>query len=133
MSVSGIDELKAALDELPRSTGKAVAKCILLKRGQTIAERARERVRVRSGRARRNIRVTLLKGAGQASKTAVMIGTRLFYARFLEFGTVHQPPHPFLRPALDETRQQVLDGIKGDLWAEIKRAAERLSRKKAKG
>jgi len=34
------------------------------------------------------------------------------HAHLLEFGTVKMSPHPFLRPAWDETRPQVLEMIK---------------------
>lgn len=131
ITVTGIEELKAAINALPQATGKAVIRRILKKHAQTIAARARQLVPVKSGRLARSLRVTIVPGE-TASEIAAFVGTRVFYGRFQEFGTQHQPPHAFLRPALDETKQQVLDGIRADLWAEIKKAVERLSRKQAK-
>jgi len=49
-----------------------------------------------------------------------------------EFGTVHNGPHPFLRPAWDAEKDKVLAGLKDDLWAEIEKAAKRIARKAAK-
>ncbi len=34
-----------------------------------------------------------------------------YYGRFLEMGTVYEPAEPFLRPALDETKNDVVDTI----------------------
>lgn len=49
-----------------------------------------------------------------------------------EFGTVDHAAQPFMRPAWDETRDQVLDGVKEHLGVEITKAARRAARKAAK-
>lgn len=36
-----------------------------------------------------------------------------------EFGSVHNPPQPYLRPAFDQTRQQSLELFAGELSAEL--------------
>lgn len=33
------------------------------------------------------------------------------YAKFQEFGTVHNPAHPFLRPAAMESQREVVEAI----------------------
>ena len=53
-------------------------------------------------------------------------------AHLQEFGTKDQPPQPFMRPAWDAEKRGVLEGIKDDLWAEIKKAAARLAKKALK-
>jgi HK97 gp10 family phage protein len=54
-------------------------------------------------------------------------------AHLQEFGTKHAPAQPFMRPAWDAEKREVLEGIKDDLWAEIKKAVVRLARRAAKG
>ena len=49
-----------------------------------------------------------------------------------EFGTVNQPPQPFMRPAWDGGKDALLDGIADDLWAEISKAAARQAKKAAR-
>jgi HK97 gp10 family phage protein len=49
-----------------------------------------------------------------------------------EFGTYNQPAQPFLRPAWDETKDQVLDIVKTELASEIDKAAKRAAKKAAK-
>ena len=50
----------------------------------------------------------------------------LFYARFLEFGTSHQPAYPFLRPAWDELKGALPELIRADLAAAIDKTLARL-------
>lgn len=50
----------------------------------------------------------------------------LFYARFLEFGTSHQPAYPFLRPAFEENKEAVLPVIRDALSAAIDKTIARL-------
>lgn len=79
--------------------------------------------------------------AGQAARAAnrgsggsveVYVGPgRHPQAVFQEFGTSKHPPQPFMRPAWDATKQQVVDSIKAALGDEIMKAARRLAKKRA--
>jgi HK97 gp10 family phage protein len=58
--------------------------------------------------------------------TAVYIGPsrgKGFYGHMVEFGTSHSAPHPFMRPALDNTRDDVKRAMGNSLWIDIKKAA----------
>lgn len=57
---------------------------------------------------------------------------RLHVDLWQEFGTKFAPPHPYMRPAVDRLRGQVFQNIGRDMWAEIKKSAERLAKKRAK-
>ena len=52
-----------------------------------------------------------------------------FYAQFLEFGTSKFAARPFLRPAWDATKDQVLADFSGLLWKAIDRRAKRVTKK----
>lgn len=56
----------------------------------------------------------------------------LAYASLVEFGTVKNPPKPFMRPAWDSNKRQALDIIRRELGNEIIMAAKRLARSKSK-
>lgn len=58
------------------------------------------------------------------NRAAVIIGTNVEYARFIEEGTSRMAAQPFLQPALDETKTAAL--------AEVKRALKILVTKAAK-
>jgi HK97 gp10 family phage protein len=64
---------------------------------QEMAKRMRERVRVRSRKLRNSIRVSMAYDGLSAE-----VGPRLWRAHFEEFGTVHSPANPFVRPAFDQ-------------------------------
>lgn len=49
-----------------------------------------------------------------------------------EFGSVKQQPQPYMRPAFDSEAQNVLNGIKGELTAEIDKAVQRARRRALK-
>jgi len=53
------------------------------------------------------------------------------YSHMVEFGTENMAAQPYLRPAWDALKQQVLDGIAADIKAEIDKAVARVARKRA--
>ena len=71
---------------------------------EIVVAKAKERVPVRSGRLRDAIH-TEFKGSGDWN---VVAGDReVFYGHMIEFGTTRAPAHPFLIPALEESRADI--------------------------
>jgi HK97 gp10 family phage protein len=68
-------------------------------------------------------------GAGRRAVVQVGPTHRAFYGLFQEFGTAHNPPHPFMRPAWDEVGPQIPGMIRDDLTQEIEKARKRLAKK----
>jgi HK97 gp10 family phage protein len=162
IKIEGLREIQAALQDLSKATARNVVKRVLLKRAQPIVEAARTRAPVRTGRLRDSIIAQARGGnagkaafaeamrggasraaAGRAAREAnraagstveVAIGPNdtAFYASMVEFGTEHSGPKPFMRPAWDATKGQVLDGVGDDMWAEIKKALARQAKRLAK-
>jgi len=50
-----------------------------------------------------------------------------------EFGNATQPPQPYFRPAWEETRDQVLEGVVQGLGEEILKTARRVGRRSGGG
>lgn len=71
---------------------------------------------------------------GKGRHAVVHVGPthRGFYGLFGEFGTVHHPPHPFMRPAWDALAPSMGDMIRDTLAEEIEKARQRLARKAAR-
>ncbi len=141
VKVEGLKDLERALKELPKATGKNVLRRVGRKRLEPIAEDFRGRVRVDDRQLLESIGVSTrlskrqrrLKRKEPKSTVEVYVGAgALPQAITEEFGTVNQAPHPGLRPAWDRGGDAVLDGIAADLWAEVRKAAERLARKAAR-
>jgi HK97 gp10 family phage protein len=78
------------------------------KAAELVAERARKRAPVLSGRLRASIKVV---------PTDDPLGFRVVadvpYASFVEFGTSRQPANPFLRRALAESADAIRDAYRG--------------------
>lgn len=142
VKVEGLREVEAALRELPKSTGKNVLRRVLMKRGKVIADHARMLAREDEGDLKKSLKAGPKLSRRQAAQhrstetkhsAEIFVGAgALVQAITEEFGTENQAPHPFLRPAWDSGRNALLEGIKDDLWAEIKVAAERRARKLSK-
>ena len=49
-----------------------------------------------------------------------------------EFGTIHHAPQPFLRPAWDQDQRAMLERLKTELWADIRKAVARAERRAAR-
>lgn len=62
----------------------------------------------------------------------VVFGPTRFYGAFQEFGTIHNPPHPFMRPAWDAGKATAAQTIRDELKSEIEKAAARIARKALK-
>jgi HK97 gp10 family phage protein len=139
--IEGLSQLKAALRALPDATAKNVVRRVLRKRGEPVAERARQLVPVDKGELKASIAVSTKLTRRQRARhrkfgpddIEVYIGAGPHpQAHMQEFGTVKDPRQPYLRPAWDAERMGVLEGIKEDLWAEIEKAAARRARRAAK-
>lgn len=142
--IHGAKELDAVLRKLPRQISEKVLTGALTSGARPFIKAARAAAPVRIGGAKRiskrsrkgrlpgflraSIAARRARGATGASVT-VNVGTlrRAFYGMFSEFGTSHQSPRPWFRPAWESTRAAVLDAIGKSLGRRIEKAAVRLA------
>jgi HK97 gp10 family phage protein len=146
--VEGLRELERALEELPKSTGKAVLRRVLKKRAEPIARHmtalAPDDPATGGNDLRSSIGVSTKLSKRQASQHRKMFkddkaSVEMFVgagplpqAHLQEFGSSIHGPQPFARPAWDAGHGALLEGLKDDLWSEIKKSADRLARKSAR-
>ena len=141
VKIEGLSELKTAIEQLPKATGKSVMRKVLLARAKPIAAAAKSYVPVESGELRDSIIASTRLSKRQkrdaketASYVEVYAGAGpLPHAHLVEFGSVHNQPQPYMRPAWDNNKGTLLDAIKEDLWTEIQKAVDKLARKGARG
>ncbi|MBB4001591.1 HK97-gp10 family putative phage morphogenesis protein [Aurantimonas endophytica] len=144
VKVEGLKELEIALEQLPRSTGKAALRRVLRKAAQPVADAATAKaprdegnlqasigVGTKLTRRQRGVHKKMFKDDKASVEIFVGAGG-LPQAITQEFGTVDHGPQAFLRPSWDAHKDGVLDSIKADLWAEIEKAAKRHARKTAR-
>lgn len=161
MDVIGAAELEAALRELAREAGSrtmhAAMQRALMKAGAPVVDDARRRAQVFNGTGRMASKIKIsttlsrrqrrLQGFGNRhhGTASVYIGAGpRGPAVLMEFGTGPRrhksgkstgaaPAQPFMRPAWEAHKQQVLRDFSKLLWIEIQRAAKRAARRKARG
>lgn len=121
--VKGLRELGKALQTLPDRIQRGAMRGALRAGAKVVRDAARENINSVSGDLARSLK---LSTRSRGTEVKASVGTKLFYARFVEFGTrqhaigprddgslyfggryvdsVDHPgarPHPFLRPAID--------------------------------
>lgn len=145
VKVHGLRQLEKALGALPKSTGKAVLRRVLKKAAQPVADAAEATAPREQGYLAGSIGVSTKLTRRQRSQHRKMFrndkaSVEMFVgagglpqAHNQEFGNDHHGPQPFMRPAWDGHKMQVLARIKDDLGDEIAKAAARMAKKAAKG
>ena len=89
----GNKEIRQAIHRLRTNSARAAYNA-----ARTIESSAKRRVHVRSGRLRKSIQREKIA----FGKHRVIVGA--FYGIYEEYGTRHEPPHPFFRPAVAEAK-----------------------------
>lgn len=140
IKISGLKELKDALQKLPERVQKRVLRGATMAGAQVIKKAAKQRAPVGTvphkdakgrtiapGNLRKSIIARAKKGASKTSVT-VSVGpsSRGFYGMFHEFGTSKMAARPFLRPAFDDNKERAVEAIKERLSAGIEREANKL-------
>jgi HK97 gp10 family phage protein len=146
VTTSGFAELDAALAQIEKTaTAKAVMRRSLKKAAQPMADMAQAAAPVLSGTLQESVAVGTKLSKRQAGihrkmfkndKAAVemFVGAgALSSSTQQEFGNEHNAPQPFMRPAWDAEAQPTLERLGKEMWADIKRTAERAAKKAAKG
>lgn len=142
--VEGLKELEAALADLKYSTRKSVARTVLKDRAKPFAATMKEHAPRQAGEAggqlQDSIGVSTRLSKRQARQAEREPNTVYVYAgagalpqaHLEEFGGPNNRPRPFGRPAWDQHKRPMLDGIAADMWKRIKQAADRAARKAAR-
>lgn len=139
--VEGLRELENALGQLPKATGKAVLRRVAKKALGIFDKAWRERAPHLTGSleesggvgtklTRRQARLN--RRRENRSSIEMYAGANDPAAIPEEFGWVDGQAQPFMRPAWDATKYEVLDSVADQLGPEIERSAARLARRAAR-
>lgn len=135
-----------ALLEFPKATGRNVVRRALLKAAQPVVEAARDLAPDDPQTPAPDLRSSIVaspqltrrarQNGARQNEIEVYIGPSatagrlvLNYASFKEFGTVHDPAHPYLRPAWDARQDAVMEIFSRELSAEYEKSALRIANK----
>jgi HK97 gp10 family phage protein len=135
IKVQGLKELQDALREFEPKFQKNVLRGAVRAAAAVIANEAKAAVPVLSepderrvpGLLRKSIRVMSTRVSGGMVQGGVAAGIsksdpRPFYARFVEKGTAHMPPKPYLRPALDFGASEAIEALRAYAASRIRDA-----------
>lgn len=149
VTFEGADDLAAALLELPkRATEKAVVRRSLTKAAQPMRDLMSALAPYRADDEAPHLRDVILVGPktsarsgaqfARAGDVSVYIGPlrslhRFPHAVVMEFGSFKDAAQPYMRPAWEAKKDEVLSQIGYWMWTEIDGAALRLARRAARG
>lgn len=136
VKVEGLKELDAALGQFTAPKRRAIGRAALDAGGQITAKAARALAPVDEGNLRESIDVSGTLSPKQKSAHKKQAEQERFVgpdsrpsAHIREFGGDGSRPQPFMRPAWDATKEQVLNRIGDELWMGIEKAVQRSARK----
>jgi HK97 gp10 family phage protein len=134
--LQGMKELEQVLGRLPSATSKNVVRRASKEALEPAARKARSRVRVDTGQLLESINVSERLNRPQKAKYNKQSDFEMHMGPSgvpqgitEEFGTLHQPAHPFMRPTWDEEAVPILDRVGAHLGNEIMKAARRQAKK----
>lgn len=112
MAIKGLDKLFRSLD-IERAVEVGIEKGIA-RSAELVLQTAKFYCPVDTGALRESIRAEI-------SKTGFEVGTDLYYAKFVEFGTSKQRPQPYLYPAIAENKDKIVNIIQEEIRKELGR------------
>lgn len=140
VKVDGLRGIDEALSQFTPTKRRAVGRVALDNAGEITAKAARALAPEKTGGLRESIDVSGTLSKRQKSEHTKAAEQERFIGpdnrpqgHLREFGGDGNPPHPFMRPAWDQTKNQVLDRIGDELWIGIEKAAKAKAKKAARG
>ena len=136
--IEGLRQVDQALKELPRATSKNVVRRVLRNRAEPMAFLASNLAPIDDADLANSMEISTRlaprqrRGKSHPDRVEVFVGSSSSLAHLQEFGTRHHAAQPFMRPAFEQLKYRVLDGIQKDLMNEIEKAKARQARKAAR-
>lgn len=125
ITVKGLDHLESQLRALSLVGQKQVLTKAVRAGADVVVEAAERNVPRDTGFAAEHINKRFIARESTVDQVIAEIGPEkeAFYVGFLETGTAHMPARPWLRPALEESREAALAEAKEVLADEINKLA----------
>jgi len=125
IKIDGIEELQRALGKLPKELINKAEKAAVRGGAFLISRAAKAKAPVASGHLKKAIgisvktikgKTTARIGAKSDRKTVTRYGKQVIsnpanYAHLVEYGSANQPAKPFIRPAVETTKDEVLGAM----------------------
>lgn len=134
--IDGLQELDAALNQFTPTKRRAIGRAALDNAGEITAKAARGYAPRDTGGLAESIEVSGTLSRAQKSEHTKAAEQERFIGpdsrpqgHLREFGGDGNAPQPFMRPAWDQTKTQVLDRIGDELWVGIEKGVKAAAKK----
>jgi len=109
--LQGLEELERKLDALELTLQRKLLLQAAKAGAELVREEAARNVAFGTGRSSREQIISAVASESNAKEAVVRVGPSkdAFYDLFLEIGTAHQAPQPYLEPAYDARKDEALD------------------------
>lgn len=118
MELDGMDNLIRKIEDMGKA-GVRVENAALKKAGQIIVDEAKNNVPVKTEKLKKGLKVSGVrkKGGNKFVLAGIQKGdnSKIFYGKFLEFGTSKMKAQPFMGPAYESKKEEAKEIIKDEL------------------
>lgn len=122
VKIEGLEELQRKLGRLPDAVSNPVLREAVADGAEIVRAEAETRAPVGpTGRLKRGMTTLVSAGTPEVAQARVGPSADAFYGMWVEKGTKKMAAQPFLRPALDSKRKQVVEAVKAKLVAALRR------------
>ncbi|ABS42576.1 HK97-gp10 family putative phage morphogenesis protein [Clostridium botulinum] len=118
MELEGMDNLIRKIEDMGKA-GTRIENKALKKAGELIVEEAKNNVPVKTEKLKKGLKVSGVrkKGGNKFVLAGIQKGdnSKIFYGKFLEFGTSKMKARPFMGPAYESKKEEAKGIIKDEL------------------
>ena len=144
INIDGIQELQRALGKLPKELVNKAEKAALRGGAFLISKAAKAKAPVASGHLKKSIginvrtvkgKTTARIGAKSDRKTVTRYGKQVIsnpanYAHLIEYGTSSRAARPFIRPAIESSKDEVLGAMTKSFNANLGKVVSKIRSRK---
>lgn len=138
VKVEGLEELRNALMQLPVELHKGPLRGAVSAAAGVVQKRAQQLAPIKTGLLQNAIYRTRSKSDSSTVQETAIVGVRFgkrfrrkgidaWYGMLVELGTRFTRPHPFIRPAFDNTGGEQIEAMRTRLAKAIGRIAKKLA------
>jgi len=123
IELSGVDEILNRLQQIGANVSRLENKA-LKDAAEPVLEDAKVNAPIRTGKLKEGLKISGIKNRDGTKYVLVGIdksdSSKIFYGKFIEFGTSKMSPRPFLEPAYEKNKKEILERIKSTLKEGLK-------------
>lgn len=123
IELSGVDEILNRLQQIGANVSRLENQA-LRNAAEPVLEDAKANAPVRTGKLKEGLKISSIKI--KEGMKYVLVGvdksdnSKIFYSKFIEFGTTKMSARPFLGPAYEKNRREIIEEIKNTLREGLK-------------